>query len=140
MSSSKLDRAQKFLNVAEQRYQEACKTKEATRRHHALTWSQTKTATAQSQEAEHLYYEAQSKVKEAKRALKSAQQQRDFAAVTLAKSLCRILVAIKVHHKGVSTFDIFYGGVGRADGVGHGHVVVHGRRVVYRRGPSLPLT
>lgn len=140
MSSSRLDRAQKFLNVAEQRYQEACKTKEATRRHRASTRSQAKTATAQSQEAEQLYYEAQSKVKEAKRALKSAQQQRDFAAVTLAKIPLSYLGAIKVRHKGASTFDIFYGGVGRADGVGHGHVVVHGRRVVYRRDPSLPLT
>ena len=77
MSSSKLDCAQKFLNVAEQRYQEACDAKEigdakAVRR----------------------------KIKEAKRVYRSAQQQRDFAAVVQAGISLSYLGATKIRYRG----------------------------------------
>lgn len=114
MSSSKLDRAQKFLNVAEQRYQEACDAK----------------GIGDAKDVRR-------KIKEAKRVYRSAQQQRDFAAVVQVGISLSYLGSVKVRHKGASTFDIYYGGVGKADGVGHGHIVVYGGRVVYRRDPSL---
>ncbi|MFC2601868.1 MAG: hypothetical protein ACFNYO_01855 [Candidatus Saccharimonas sp.] len=114
MSSSKLDCAQKFLNVAEQRYQEACDAKEigdakAVRR----------------------------KIKEAKRVYRSAQQQRDFAAVVQAGISLSYLGATKIRYRGASIYDLFFGGVGLPDGVGHGHVVIKEGRIVYKRDPSL---
>lgn len=110
---SRLDRAQEFLVVAEQRYREVCNAKEI---------GDAKTL--------------RRKIKEAKRVRKSAQQQRDFAAVVQV-GILSYLGSVKVRHKRASTFDIYYGGVGKADGVGHGHIVVRDGRVVYRRDPSL---
>lgn len=110
MSSSQLNRAQKFLDAATQRYQEACSTKGTV---------------------------ARRKIRETRRVMRSAQQQRDFIAIAQAKILLSYLGAIKVRPRGASTFDIFYGGIGKADGIGQGHVVIQGNRIVYKREPSL---
>ena len=111
--SKRLDRAQRSLNAATRQYQEACNAK--------------------GEDAKTM----RRKIKEAKRVLRSAQQQRDFIAITQAKIPFSYLGAIKVRPRKASTYDVFFGGVGLPDGIGHGHVVLRGGRVVYRRAPSL---
>lgn len=125
---SQLDEFQKRYKDAQKRYKIALKEyKEANKRLRA-------TGRALEIAAERAD-KAQTALKRAKSALRSARRQRDILFAAHA-AIIEYVDNMEIHYKIGDGCDIFYGGLEKPCGIGHGHVVIDNRgQVVYKRDP-----
>lgn len=130
---SQLDEFQKCYKDAQKRYKIALKEhKEATKRLSSVKRLSTGRALEIAVER---FDKAQTALKRSKSALRSARRQRDILFATHA-AIIGYVDNMEIHHKIGDGCDIFYGGIEKPDGIGHGHVVIDSRgRVVYKRDP-----
>jgi hypothetical protein len=134
---SQLDEFQKEFKDAQKRYKTALKEyKEANKRLSAiqqrLTGRALKTATTR-------VARAKAALKRSKSNLKSAKRQRDILFAAHADIVGHV-DNMEIHPIVGYGYDIFYGGIEKPCGMGHGHVVIDRRgKVVYKRDPTFCL-
>lgn len=138
MSMSQLDEFQKEFKDAQKRYKTALKEyEEANKRLSAIqqrltTGRALKTATARVDKAK-------AALKRSKSNLKSAKRQRDILFAAHA-AIIGYVDNMEIHYKTGDGCDIYYGGLEKPCGMGHGHVVIDRRgKVVYKRDPTFCL-
>ena len=134
---SQLDEFQKEFKGAQKRYKTALKEyEEANKRlsaiQNVLTGRALKTATARVDKAK-------ATLKRSKSDLKSAKRQRDILFAAHA-AIIGYVDNMEIHPIVGYGYDIFYGGLEKPCGMGHGHVVIDRRgKVVYKRDPTFCL-
>ena len=134
---SQLDEFQKEFKDAQKRYKTALKEyEEANKRLSAiqqrLTGRALKTATTR-------VARAKAALKRSKSNLKSAKRQRDILFAAHA-AIIGYVDTMEIHYKAGDGCDIYYGGLEKPCGMGHGHVVMDRRgKVVYKRDPTFCL-
>jgi len=135
---SQLDDFQNNLKVAKRRYKKALKDyKEANERLSAI---QNLKVTGRAFEAAMTRVEeAQTALKRSKSDIKSAKKQRDILFAAHADIVGHV-DNMEIHPIVGYGYDIFYGGLEKPCGMGHGHVVIDRRgKVVYKRDPTFCL-
>ncbi len=134
---SQLDEFQKRYKDAQKRYKIALKEhKEATKRLSSVQ----RLATGRALEiAVERSDKAKAALKRSKSNLKSAKRQRDILFAAHA-AIIGYVDNMEIHYKAGDGCDIYYGGLEKPCGMGHGHVVIDRRgKVVYKRDPTFCL-
>ena len=134
---SQLDEFQKRYKDAQKRYKIALKEhKEATKRLSSVQ----RLATGRALEiAVERSDKTKAALKQSKSNLKSAKRQRDILFAAHA-AIIGYVDNMEIHYKAGDGCDIYYGGLEKPCGMGHGHVVIDRRgKVVYKRDPTFCL-
>ena len=130
MSMSQLDEFQKRYKIALKEHKEATKRLSSVQR--LATGRALKTATARVDKAK-------AALKRSKSNLKSAKRQRDILFAAHA-AIIGYVDNMEIHYKAGDGCDIYYDGLEKPCGMGHGRVVIDRRgKVVYKRDPTFCL-
>ena len=113
MSMSQLDEFQKEFKDAQKRYKTALKEYEEANKRLSAIQQRLKTATARVDKAK-------AALKRSKSNLKSAKRQRDILFAAHA-AIIGYVDNMEIHYKAGDGCDIYYGGLEKPCGMGHGH-------------------
>lgn len=127
---SQLDEFQKRYKIALKEHKEATKRLSSVQR--LATGRALEIAVERSDKAK-------AALKRSKSNLKSAKRQRDILFAAHA-AIIGYVDNMEIHYKAGDGCDIYYGGLEKPCGMGHGHVVIDRRgKVVYKRDPTFCL-